>query len=201
MSCTLAAHLELHHALAMLLTHANIVPTTYQCSRPALSCCRWRSLLDALPLPVKHLSVSSAVDLYELGAATLHIRNVCMWIKPDDIEMATDALASVLASRRFQRCSGASLRKISSPAFTLSSDIAVAFPQLKHLRRLDARTMPAQLPAGLKELVFEGDGQQLTRLPPNIFSTCPRLRELAMFNMVVDAEQLPRSLSELDLVK
>jgi hypothetical protein len=169
--------------------------------RNASPCCRWRSLLGSLPLPVEHVDVRSAKNLCGLEAAPLRIGHLRVWVRPEDIETAIDALASVVASRRFQHHSGASLRLISAPAFTFPADSAAAFSQLTGIGRLNARSLPPQLPAGLEDLVLEGDGQQLTTLPSDIIGTCPQLRRLAMFNMAVDAEQLPRSLSALDLVK
>ena len=143
----------------------------------------------------------SAVGLYGLAAAPLQISNLRIWVESEDNETATDALASVLASRRFQRHSGVSLRVISSPTFILAVDSAAALPQLTHISRLDVRTMPSQLPAGLKELVLAGDEQQLTRLPADIISTWPQLKRLTLYNMAVDVEQLQRSLSSLHLIK
>lgn len=139
--------------------------------------------------------------MWSLAQVPLQISQLRLWINREEIDTAVDALASVVASRRFQHHSGASLRLIFAPAFTFPADSAAAFPQLTYLRFLNARTLPPRLPAGLKVLVLEGDGQQLTRLPPDIISTWPQLRRLAMLNMAVDAEQLPRSLSALDLAK
>ena len=143
----------------------------------------------------------STKDVYGLEAATLQIGHLRLWVRPKDIGTAIDALASLLASRRFQRHSGASLHLISAPAFTFAADSAAAYPALTHITCLNARTLPPQLPAGLKELVLEGDGQQLTTLPPNVLSNLPQLEGLTLFNTVVNIEQLPRSLATLDLIK
>ena len=145
--------------------------------------------------------MKSAAHVYDLARAPLQIGNLRLWLKPQDIQIATAALASVIASRRFQQCSGASLRLIFAPAFTFPADSTAAFPQLTCLRWLNARNLPPRLPAGLTELMLEGDGQRLTRLPPNIVGTLPHLRKLALFNIAVEDKQLPRSLSVLDLVK
>lgn len=90
---------------------------------------------------------------------------------------------------------------ISAPAFTFAADSVAAFPELTCIIRLDARTLPPQLPAGLKHLVLEGDGQELTTLPSDVVSNLQQLERLALFNMAVDIEQLPRSLAFLDLIK
>lgn len=158
-------------------------------------------MLKSLPLPVENVYVMSAADVRSLAQVPLQISQLRLWINRKEIDTAVDALASVVASRHFQHHSGASLRLIFAPAFTFPADSAAAFPQLTYLRFLNARTLPPRLPAGLKVLVLEGDRQQLTRLPPDIISTWPQLRRLAMLNMAVDAEQLPRSLSALDLAK
>lgn len=150
---------------------------------------------------MRHLNVSQAWPFPHLATAPPQVERLRLQVNDSLRDAAPGLLQSLLASKTFLRHSASSLVNIDAPQFMLSADSAAAFTELERIERLDAQSLPPNLPTSLRRLAIEGDEKTLTRLEPAVLSHLVELLSLSLFNVAVDVARLPDSVRTLDLCR
>lgn len=165
--------------------------------------CRWRQLLDALPLPIVEVTIRRSWAFRHLETAPLQISQLSLELNPEEMPLRyAPLLDSLLSSTAVRRHSGPSLHCIHALGpFTLSEANAAAYPHLTRLERLAVDGVTAAcLPSGLKCLTFEGRGWDDDTLEASALSHLTRLETLDLFYLSVDFARLPHRVFCSDLI-